>query len=126
MNNPYDEIFNKVIELSKKLGYSTFDYQPDNEQGYPFVFVGNQQNIDIQTKTRMLGITHIQIDVYTEHQFRSEVSSIMDSLTKALYECHSTDHFSIELTDSENRMMADTTTEIPLWHGILELDIKYY
>lgn len=29
MNNPYNEIFQTVIKLSRKKGYDTFDYLPD-------------------------------------------------------------------------------------------------
>lgn len=64
MIDPYQEIFEKIIELSNESGYATFDYLPDESQAYPFVYVGYQQNIDRITKNRFLGKTHIQLDVY--------------------------------------------------------------
>ena len=50
MNNPDEELYQKIIEFSKATGYATFDYLPDAEQGYPFVFVGEQDNTDQYTK----------------------------------------------------------------------------
>ena len=125
MSNPYNEIFQTVIELSKKQGYDTFDYLPDESQSYPFVFVGNQQNTDIQTKGRTLGTTHIQIDVYAEFNHRSEVLDIMDALQATVINCQQTDNFKYQVTNTNQQMIADQSTDIPLWHGVLELDIQY-
>ncbi len=125
MNNPYNEIFQTVIELSKKQGYDTFDYLPDESQSYPFVFVGNQQNTDIQTKGRTLGTTHIQIDVYAEFNHRSEVLDIMDDLQATVINYQHTDNFKYQVTNTSQQMIADQSTDIPLWHGVLELDIQY-
>ncbi|MCO0831915.1 hypothetical protein NFX39_02240 [Fructobacillus sp. W13] len=125
MSNPYNEIFQTVIELSKKQGYDTFDYLPDENQSYPFVFVGNQQNTDIQTKGRMLGTTHIQIDVYAEFNHRSEVLDIMDDLQATVINYQHTDNFKYQVTNTSQQMIADQSTDIPLWHGVLELDIQY-
>lgn len=125
MNNPYNEIFQTVIELSKKQGYDTFDYLPDESQSYPFVFVGNQQNTDIPTKGRTLGTTHIQIDVYAEFNHRSEVLDIMDALQATVINYQHTDNFKYQVTNTNQQMIADQSTDIPLWHGVLELDIQY-
>ncbi|MBS9335001.1 DUF3168 domain-containing protein [Fructobacillus sp. M1-13] len=125
MNNPYNEIFQTVIELSRKKGYDTFDYLPDENQSYPFVFVGNQQNTDIPTKGRTLGTTHIQVDVYAEFNYRSEVMNIMDDLQATVIDCQRTENFKYQVTNTNQQMIADQSTEIPLWHGILELDIQY-
>ncbi|CAK1254803.1 hypothetical protein R55227_BLOPHJLP_01661 [Fructobacillus tropaeoli] len=125
MNNPYNEIFQTVIELSKKQGYETFDYLPDESQSYPFVFVGNQQNTDIPTKGRTLGTTHIQIDVYAEFNHRSEVLDIMDDLQATVINYQHTDNFKYQVTNTNQQMIADQSTDIPLWHGVLELDIQY-
>ncbi|CAK1254512.1 hypothetical protein [Fructobacillus cardui] len=125
MSNPYNEIFQTVIELSKKQGYDTFDYLPDESQSYPFVFVGNQQNTDIPTKGRTLGTTHIQVDVYAEFNHRSEVLEIMDDLQATVINYQHTDNFTYQVTNTNQQMIADQSTDIPLWHGVLELDIQY-
>lgn len=125
MNNPYNEIFQTVIELSRKKGYDTFDYLPDENQSYPFVFVGNQQNTDIPTKGRTLGTTHIQVDVYAEFNYRSEVMNIMDDLQATVIDCQRTNNFKYQVTNTSQQMIADQSTDIPLWHGVLELDIQY-
>lgn len=128
MNNPYQEIFDTILMLSKQQGYPTFDYLPDDGQGYPFVFIGAQQNIDQYTKDRTLGQTHLQIDIYGDaHQKqRSLVMGIIDTLTQVITEHQKTPHFGYQVTHSESRLIGDISTDIPLWHGVLELDIQYH
>lgn len=123
--NPYQEIFETIIELSKEAGYVTFDYLPDENQAYPFVYVGYQQNIDRITKTRFLGKTHIQLDVYAEHNRRFEVSRILNDLLNVIQHNRRTEHYNYTVVNSESQLMGDNTTDIPLIHGILELEIQY-
>lgn len=119
MNNPYNEIFDTVIELSKQQGYATFDYLPDDEQGYPFVFIGSQQNIDQLTKDRTLGQTHLQIDAYGTKDQRHQVTTILDKVLQAVYEDGHTEHYQYNVTNSQSRLLSDVSTDIPLWHGVL-------
>lgn len=123
--DPYQEIFEKIIELSNESGYATFDYLPDESQAYPFVYVGYQHNIDNITKTRFLGKTHIQIDVYAEHNRRFEVSRILNDLLNVIQHNRRTEHYNYTVVNSESQLMGDNTTDIPLIHGILELEIQY-
>lgn len=125
MIDPYQEIFEKIIELSNESGYATFDYLPDESQAYPFVYVGYQQNIDKITSTRLLGKTHIQIDVYAEHDRRFEVSQILNDLLNVIAHHRRTRNFKYAVVNSESQLMGDNTTDIPLVHGILELEIQY-
>lgn len=125
MIDPYQEIFEKIIELSNESGYETFDYLPDESQAYPFVYVGYQQNIDRITKTRFLGKTHIQLDVYAEHNRRFEVSRILNDLLNVIQHHRKTAHFTYTVVNSESQLIGDNTTDIPLIHGILELEIQY-
>ena len=117
MMDPYQEIFETIIELSKEAGYATFDYLPDESQAYPFVYVGYQ--------TRFLGKTHIQIDVYAEHDRRFEVSRILNDLLNVIQHHRKTAHFTYTVVNSESQIVGDNTTDIPLIHGILELEIQY-
>jgi len=98
---------------------------PDESQAYPFVYVGYQQNIDRITKTRFLGKTHIQIDVYAEHDRRFEVSRILNDLLNVIQHHRKTAHFTYTVVNSESQIVGDNTTDIPLIHGILELEIQY-
>lgn len=123
--NPYQEIFDKIIELSKEAGYSTFDFLPDESQGYPFIYVGYQHNIDNITKTRYLGKTHIQIDVYAEYDRRFEVSQILNDLLNIIQHNRRTPNYIYTVVNSESQIIGDTSTDIPLLHGILELEIQY-
>lgn len=123
--NPYLEIFDTIMELSQEAGYDTFDYLPDESQAYPFVYVGYQQNIDQITSTRLLGTTHIQIDVYAEYDRRFEVSRILNDLLNIISHHKKTKNFNYNVVNSQSQLLGDNTTDIPLIHGVLEIEIKY-
>lgn len=125
MNNPYEEIYQKIMELSKAKGYATFDYLPDDEQGYPFVFVGEQDNTDQYTKGRVLGSTDIQVHVYAEFDHRSDVTAIVNDLLTTVASNHETPHFRYQVVNSTTKMLGDQSTGIDLWHGLLTLTIQY-
>ena len=127
MHNPYEEIYDTVMGLSKKCGYDTFDYLPDSDQSYPFVFVGEQVNTDEYTKDRVLGQTNLLVHVYADQTQRKKVAAILENLlrTISMYRGR-TPNFYYRVMDSNTRITGETANSLQLWHGILEMDIKYY
>lgn len=126
MNNPYEEIYQKVISLSKQLGYATFDYLPNDQQDYPFVFVGEQVSSDIYTKDRTLGQTNLLIHVYAEFDRRSDVVMMTEKLLHVISNCQTTDHFSYQVIKSSTNIVGESSDNLQLWDGILELEFQYY
>lgn len=124
MSNPYLETFNHVIDVSKQCGYATFDYLPDENEHYPFVFVGAQNNTDIYTKTRVLGRTTIQLDVYGGYKQRQQVSDMLEKLLGCILQRNATENFKYVLYNSDSRIVSDISTDEPLWHGILNVELK--
>lgn len=126
MKNPYEEIFQTIKDLSQRCGYATFDYLPDESQGYPFVFIGEQVNSDQYTKDRVLGRTNILVHVYAEYNRRAEVAEILERLLRVISMYRRTPNFQYRVMASSTNIVGDKPDNIPLWHGTLSVDISYY
>lgn len=123
--NPYEEIRETLIACSKRLGYATFDYLPDAEQGYPFVMVGDQINTDTFTKTRTLGQTDITVHVFAEWNFRKDVVQAMEDILAPFHNAGHTQHFYFSIISETETVQAENTDNLQIWHGRLELVINY-
>lgn len=76
MQNVYDYYF----RLSKKLGYDTYDYLPaeDKRVKYPFVYIGNTQEVPNQTKTNLTGSVVLSIDCWGTPKQRLIISEMVE------------------------------------------------
>ncbi|MCF1843906.1 hypothetical protein ONZ78_01510 [Lactobacillus mulieris] len=124
--NPYEEIYNKIIEDCKKTGVATFDYLPDENQSYPFFMVGDQINTDEYTKDRVLGTSSISIHCWAEWNYRSDVTRLLELALKEIYQDSQTEHFKFNIVSSHTSILQDKEGDISLWHGLLSLEVNYF
>ncbi len=125
MINPGQEIFTKIMSISKDLGYKTYDYLP-GEVGYPFVFIGEQFSQDIPNKSAVFGTIQQRIHVYGYSTQRGTVSSMMDEILRECRKLESTNHFYVSITQNvSQQIIPDNSTNTPLNHGILEVEFKF-
>ncbi|WP_318351414.1 hypothetical protein [Klebsiella quasipneumoniae] len=96
--NPYEELFESIIEYCKKTGYSTFDYLPDESQGYPFIMIGDQINNDTYAKDFVTGTSNLTIHVFAEYNYRAEVATIMERIQQLVPKFITTKHYLFGLT----------------------------
>lgn len=122
--NPYEELFETVIEYCKKTGYPTFDYLPDESQGYPFIMVGDQINNDIYAKDFVTGTSNLTIHVFAEYNYRSEVATIMEQIQQLIPKFITTNHYLFGLIGSSSNILGETANNIQLQHGRLILDFN--
>lgn len=122
--NPYEELFETVIEYCKKTGYSTFDYLPDESQGYPFIMVGDQINNDIYAKDFVTGTSNLTIHVFAEYNYRAEVATIMEQIQQLIPKFITTNYYLFGLTGSSSNILGETANNIQLQHGRLILDFN--
>ncbi len=120
---PYEELFQKVMDNCKKLGVDVFDYLPDEDQGYPFILVGDQINADEFTKDYVLGTTNLTIHCWSEWNYKHDVYKILEDALRVNYRNLKTPHFNFEIVNSQQSLMGESTNNLKLWHGRLVLDI---
>lgn len=127
MNAPYIELFSKVFDLSKQLGYETYDYIPGDSANYPFVFIGEQFSQDKMTKTRTLGETNLIIHVFHFDKERREADQMLATLKQAIAEMKTTEHFFWVTVASTTETMYETTTRggDNLVHAVLDITLQF-
>ena len=126
MNNPFIEIHDRLLELSKELGYDTYDYLPEDDVPYPFVFIGEMFTLDRPTKDRTLADASIIIHVWNFKEDSRKTKEMCFELSKAFIERSRTAHFNWQVVDRQGNFIfeKDELSNSTLSHGILEFTFK--
>ena len=126
LKSPQQQIFDAVFAASLELGYPTYDYLPANEASYPFVFVGEQFDNDIETKGPIYGHVTQTIHVFHNYRRRRELTTMMNNLKTACRKLKRTENFYIACKNISTRTLVDETTRSqPLLHGIIEVEFSF-
>lgn len=128
MANPYNEIYRHLFGVSEALGYETYDYLPDSEASYPFVFLGEQFSKDVQTKTKLRGNTNIIIHIFSYERRRKDVEMMMDTLNRAIYGIGYTTNFYWIVNGAKNAQHIFHENQdggSPLVHGVLDVTLEF-
>lgn len=125
--DPQQELFTKIkLELEKK-GYSVYDGAlPPLETPYPFIYLGDMQQIDDANKSAVFGNVYQTIHVWhNNYKQRGTVSSMLLDIKHICRMIEKTSNFEWMILNVNQRIISDTTTKTPLLHGILELEFKF-
>lgn len=130
--NPDQEIYDKLFELSQGLGYETFDYLPAEEEGYPFVYIGQTQELPQGNKFAYTGEMNVTLHVYGEMTNRKLVSDMKGNLLNEIKRMKETSTFKWYYVDSASQpsMVLEQNTgqapqHRPLWHAIIPITLKF-
>lgn len=123
--SPQMQIFSEVFKISEGLGFSTYDYLPAKETKLPFVFVGEQFDVDKANKTSVTGEVSQTIHIYGIYTERRNVTSIMDDLKTEIRKLRRTSNFMVNVRGINSQTIIDDSTAQTLLHGIVEIDFKF-
>lgn len=123
--SPQQQIFNEVYKVCLSLGYSTYDYLPADEVAYPFVYVGEQFDQDIATKSIIYGNVQQRVHLYHDYRKRGDMSQMMNNIKRELRKLKHTKNFYITVININSQILPDNTTAQSLVHGIIEVDFKF-
>ena len=121
------ELFTALLSQLKESEYDVYDtfLQPKNTP-YPFILLADSQQIDDQNKTAVFGDVYQTIHVWHSNpKQRGTVSKILLEIKQLCYELRSTANFAWDIRNVDQRILPDTTTAIPLLHGILDVQFKF-
>ena len=125
MINPYQEMFDKIKEVSESLGFDTYDYLPDEFTKYPFVFVGEMFQNDELTKTKNRGQLNILLHVFDHHDRRKQAQEMLNKLFAEVSYIGETEHFKWHEKQSEIHIMFDNSDSTPFVHGVLDMVLEF-
>lgn len=113
-----------VKKIISGLGYVTYDYLPMDDVAYPFVFMGEDSSNDIPNKTAVHGSYNLRLHIYNDQKKRGTTSTMILNIKQALRELKHTQGFYVSVNDMGDEIRQDTTTSVPLSHGII--DVEFY
>lgn len=125
LHSPQFQIFLKVYSESLALGYDTFDYLPDDATSLPFVYIGEQFDIDTANKSTVTGLVNQTIHVYGGIKQRNQVSKMVNNLKTVIRRIRKTDNFDISVRGISGQTLLDNSTTSTLLHGIVEVEFKF-
>lgn len=134
--NPYDTIYYRICMQLRNWGFSVFTDLPDNSQEYPYIIMGDQINTDVYTKDYTSGQTTITLHAWSNTGTRYKISQILEHCIEIIYkDSHSTEimnqrqlvdnNFTYNVTGTTTSILQDNSQGIPLWHGILIINISF-
>ena len=125
--DPQQELFTALLSQLKKSEYDVYDtFLPPKDTPYPFIFLADSQQIDDQNKTAVFGDVYQTIHVWHNNpKQRGTVSKILLEIKQLCYELKNTANFAWDIRGVDQRILPDTTTAIPLLHGILDVQFKF-
>lgn len=123
--SPQAQIFNTVYSVCHGINENTFDYLPANDTVYPFIYVGEQMDIDRANKSTITGLVTQTIHVYNDYKRRGDTTQIMDSIKRELRKLRHTKNFYINVRKINSQTLLDTSTARTLTHGIVEVEFSF-
>lgn len=121
------ELFTALLSQLKESEYDVYDtFLPPKNTPYPFIFLADSQQIDDRNKSAVFGDVYQTIHVWHNNpKQRGTVSKILLEIKQLCYELRSTANFAWDIRNVDQRILPDTTTAIPLLHGILDVQFKF-
>lgn len=123
---PDQELFDCIYQHSEDMGFNTYDHLPlrTENASYPFVEVGDVQQINIANKTAIGAQLNITLNVWGGAEDRFVVSQISEQLSELANGVLLTDHFRFvgRPSKTDKQILTDTSVEnTVLKHGIVML-----
>ena len=123
---PDQELFDYIYSASQEMGFDTYDHLPMQSENasYPFVNIGDVQQLNIVNKTAIGAELHITLNVWGNAESRFTVSEMSEKLSELANRVLITDHFRFIGRPSRTDKQIITDTSVPdtvLKHGIVML-----
>lgn len=120
---PSNAIFRKLYALSMAHG-DTYDYVPDANAKYPFIFVGEAFNTDT-SNSELVGTVSQTIHLYGTRTQRNALDTMAMRIHDDATKVREAFNYKARLTAYNDRVVNDNTTATPLLHYVLELEYQY-
>lgn len=126
-NDPQQELFTQIRQDIISNGYAVYDgVLPPENTPYPFIYLGDVQQVDDANKSAVFGTVYVTIHVFSDApRMRGELSLIMLTVKNVCRRLHRTDNFTWHLRGVNQRILPDNTTKTPLLHGVIETEFMF-
>jgi hypothetical protein len=127
ITDPQQEVYSAVKVGIEALKYDVYDgCLPPEDTPYPFVYMGDNQQTDQDTKNAVIGKVHQTIHLWHNNpRQRGTVSVMLLNIKTVCRNVGRTAHHSWEARAISSRIFPDNTTKTPLLHGVVEVDFYF-
>ena len=125
--DPQQELFSRLkIDLEAK-GYAVYDgFLPPENTPYPFIYLGDFQQVDSVYKNATTGTVYPTIHIWHNNpRQRGTVSAMLLDVKAVCWQIKRTPHYAWMVRNANQRIITDTTTKAPLLHGVLEPEFLF-
>lgn len=128
IKQPDQELYDEVFKICQGLGYNVFTYLPPDKTPYPFVYIGESQELPTATKSILFGTIQLSIHIYGLHTKRKQVSDMKGAIMHELRTFRQSENFNWKILNNSTQpqMLQDTTTNTALWHCVIPLEMRFY
>lgn len=121
------ELFTRLLTDLRSKGYDVYDgFLPPEDTPYPFIYLSNSRQTDRMTKTNLTGIVYQTIDVWgNSPKNRGTISNILQDIKRVCFGIDRTSNHVWHVSGVSQSILHDNTTNIPLIHGILQVDFSF-
>ncbi|MED9882325.1 MAG: hypothetical protein UFD80_06640 [Blautia sp.] len=121
------ELFTRLLTDLRSKGYDVYDgFLPSEDTPYPFIYLSDSRQTDRMTKTNLTGIVYQTIDVWgNSPKNRGTISNILQDIKRVCFGIDRTSNHVWHVSGVSQSILHDNTTNIPLIHGILQVDFSF-
>lgn len=125
--DPQQELFSALLVALKKKGYDVYDgFLPPENTPYPFIYLGEGMLYDDANKTAVFGRVSQRVHVWHNNpRQRGTMSQILLAIKEVCRAIDKTQNFKWFVSAMDQRILADTTTAVPLMHGVVDVEFKF-
>lgn len=121
------ELFTRLLTDLRSKGYDVYDgFLPSEDTPYPFIYLSDSRQTDRMTKTNLTGTVYQTIDVWgNSPKNRGTISNILQDIKRVCFGIDRTSNHVWHVSGVSQSILHDNTTNIPLIHGILQVDFSF-
>lgn len=121
---PTNAIFRQSFLVCQSVTNNTFDFLPDAQTKYPFVYVGEQQDLPTENLD-MFGECTQTIHIYALRTQRGEIDKLSSSILNGLRKQKIAFDYNVSFKNHNYQIIPDNTDIQPLLHAIIDIRFSY-
>nr|DAX88608.1 MAG TPA: hypothetical protein [Bacteriophage sp.] len=120
---PNHDLFRKIFAISDAR-VDTYDYLPEADAKYPFVYIGENNGSDTPNND-LIGTARQTVHIYGIRAHRVEIDNISAYLENVLKHLKDGYEYNFNHRTTEKQVIADNTDVQPLLHIVLDFTFNY-
>ena len=120
---PNHDLFRKIFAISDAR-VDTYDYLPNSDASYPFVYIGENNGSDTPNND-LIGTARQTVHIYGIRADRAKIDNISAYLENVLKHLKEGYEYNFNHRTTEKQVIADNTDIQPLLHIVLDITFSY-